>query len=77
MKKTLVLLMSMLTLGSLFAQVYSSNMLGQKLEALGGIPEYGYALDEEGSVSILYLDGVPVRKTERLQPIRIKFLYAV
>lgn len=59
--------MSLLSLGSLFAQIYSSNMLGQKLEPLGGIPEYGYALEEEGSVSILYLDGVPVKKTERLE----------
>ena len=67
MKKTLVLIMSLLSLGSLFAQIYSSNMLGQKLEPLGGIPEYGYALEEEGSVSILYLDGVPVKKTERLE----------
>ena len=67
MKKTFVLLMSLLSLGSLFAQVYSSNMLGQKLEPLGGIPEYGYALEEDGSVSILYLDGVPVKKTERIE----------
>ena len=67
MKKTFVLLMSLLSLGSLFAQVYSSNMLGQKLEPLGGIPAYGYALDEDGSVSILYLDGVPVKKTERIE----------
>ena len=67
MKKTFVLLMSLLSLGSLFAQVYSSNMLGQKLEPLGGIPAYGYALEEDGSVSILYLDGVPVKKTERIE----------
>ena len=67
MKKTIVLLMSLLSLGSLFAQVYSSNMLGQKLEPLGGIPAYGYALEEDGSVSILYLDGVPVKKTERIE----------
>ena len=67
MKKTLVLIISLLSLGSLFAQIYSSNMLGQKLEPLGGIPEYGYALEEEGSVSILYLDGVPVKKTERFE----------
>ena len=67
MKKTFVLFMSLLSLGSLFAQVYSSNMLGQKLEPLGGIPAYGYALEEDGSVSILYLDGVPVKKTERIE----------
>ena len=67
MKKTFVLLLSIIIMGSLFAQVYSSNMLGQKLQPLGGIPSWGYALDEEGSATILYLDGVPVKRTERLE----------
>ena len=67
MKKTFVLLLSIIILGSLFAQVYSSNMLGQKLQPLGGIPSWGYALDEEGSATILYLDGVPVKRTEHLE----------
>ena len=67
MKKPFVLLLSILILGSLYAQVYSSNMLGQKLQLLGGIPSSGYALDEEGSATILYLDGVPVKRIECLE----------
>ena len=70
MKKTLVLLLSFFALGSLYALVYSSNLLGQKLEVLSGIPHSGYALEENGPVSTLYLDGVAVRRTERLEGVQ-------
>ena len=70
MKKTLALLLSFFALGSLSALVYSSNLLGQKLEVLSGIPLSGYALEENGPVSTLYLDGIPVRRTERIEGIQ-------
>ncbi|MCR5443839.1 MAG: hypothetical protein K6E89_08825 [Sphaerochaetaceae bacterium] len=70
MKKTLALLLSFFALGSLSALVYSSNLLGQKLEVLSGIPLSGYALEENGPVSTLYLDGFPVRRTERIEGIQ-------
>ena len=70
MKKTLALLLSFFALGSLSALVYSSNLLGQKLEVLSGIPLSGYALEDNGSVSTLYLDGIPVRRTERIEGIQ-------
>ncbi len=70
MKKTLALLLSFFALGSLFALVFSSNLLGQKLEVLSGIPLSGYALEENGPVSTLYLDGIPVRRTERIEGIQ-------
>ena len=67
MRKTLALLLSFLVLGHLSAQVFSSNMLGQRLEVISAVPQSGYALEVEGPVSTLYLDGVPVRRTERIE----------
>ena len=66
MKKTLALLLSFFVLGHLSAQVFSSNMLGQRLEVISAVPQSGYALEVEGPVSTLYLDGIPVRRTERI-----------
>ena len=66
MRKTVLLISLLLSMSLLSAQVYRSNLLGQKLYTLGSIPQNGYALEETGDSSILYLDGKMVRVTERV-----------
>ena len=57
MKKLSVVLLILLSASFLYAQVYRSNQLYQKLDELPAIPTSGYALDVQGTRSILYLDG--------------------
>jgi len=66
MKKTALLISLLLSMSLLSAQMYRSNLLGQKLDTLGSVPTNGYALEETGDKSILYLDGRMVRVTEHL-----------
>ena len=60
MKKLSVVLLLLLSASFLYAQVYRSNQLYQKLDELPGIPQSGYALDIQGNLSVLYLDGKAV-----------------
>ena len=57
MKKLSVVLLILLCASFLSAQVFRSNQLYQKLDELPGIPASGYALDVQGTNSVLYLDG--------------------
>ena len=57
MKKLSVVLLILLCASFLYAQVFRSNQLYQKLDELQGIPASGYALDVQGTHSVLYLDG--------------------
>jgi antitoxin component YwqK of YwqJK toxin-antitoxin module len=66
MRKTAVLLALLLSMSVLSAQVYRSNVLGQKLDAIGSVPAVGYAIDETVHGSVMYLDGKIVRVTERV-----------
>ena len=65
MRKIVLLLSLLLSMSVLSAQVYRSNLLGQKLYALPSVPEQGYALEETEDGSVLYRDGAKVRLTER------------
>ncbi len=65
MKKTAVIASLLLSVSVLYAQVYRSNLLGQKLYAVSSIPSSGYALEEDGDTSVLYLDGRKVRVLKR------------
>lgn len=60
MKKLSVVLILLFIVSSLFAQVYRSNQLNQRLEELSTVPQVGYALEVNGNSSILYLDGQAV-----------------
>lgn len=60
MKKTAVVLILLLLAPSLFAVVYRSNQLQQRLEVLQAVSETGYSIDVEGNSSTLYLDGQAV-----------------
>lgn len=60
MKKVSLMLMLLMIASSLFAQIYRSNQLNQYLEELGFIPDKGYAIEVNGTSSVLYLDGRPV-----------------
>ena len=66
MRKIAVLIAFLLSMSVLSAQVYRSNMLGQKLYKLGDVPYNGYAVDETEDGSFLYLDGKMIRVTERI-----------
>ena len=57
MKKLPVILLILLSASFLSAQVFRSNQLYQKLDKLEAVPASGYALDIQGTHSILYLDG--------------------
>ena len=57
MKKLPVILLILLSASFLSAQVFRSNQLYQKLDELEAVPASGYALDIQGTHSILYLDG--------------------
>ena len=57
MKKLSVVLLILLSASFLYAQVYRSNQLYQKLDELPVIPASGYALETLGNRSVLYLDG--------------------
>ncbi len=63
MKRLLSLALVLLSASCLFATLYRSNQLGQRLEVLTEKPGEGYFLEVEGDVSILHLDGEPIRKT--------------
>lgn len=67
MKRTAVLILSLLTLFSANALTYKSNLLGQKIQAVPEIPGTGYGLDSTGDVEVLYLNGTAVRRTERVR----------
>lgn len=67
MKRTAVLILSLLILFSANALTYTSNLLGQKIQAVPDIPKTGYGLDSTGDVDVLYLDGIAVRRTERVR----------
>ena len=60
MRRVKAVLLLLFASSLLFAQVYRSNQLLQKLEELSSIPQEGYALDVNGDSSVLYLDGKPV-----------------
>lgn len=60
MKKTTLILLLLMIASSLFAQIYRSNQLNQHLEELSSIPDKGYAIEVNGTSSVLYLDGRPV-----------------
>lgn len=57
MKRLSAVLILLILASGLFAQVYRSNQLNQRLELLQAVPQTGYALEVNGTVSILYLDG--------------------
>lgn len=65
MKRLALLLSLLLSFSVLSAQVYRSNLLGQKLSKLGSVPAKGYALEETEDGCVLYLDGAKIRLTER------------
>lgn len=68
MRKLSAVLLLILSSSFLFAQVYRSNQLLQKLEVLDSIPVSGYALDVNGDKSTLYLDGrAVITVTESIQ----------
>lgn len=67
MKRTAVLILSLLTLFSANALTYTSNLLGQKIQTVPDIPKTGYGVDSTGDVDVLYLDGIAVRRTERVR----------
>lgn len=60
MKRFSVVLILLLVASSLFAQVYRSNQLYQRLEAIPSVADKGYSLEVTGNNSILYLDGKAV-----------------
>ena len=60
MKKVPLLLLFLMIASSLSAQIYRSNLLNQHLEELSSIPQTGYAVEVNGTSSVLYLDGRPV-----------------
>lgn len=60
MKRFSVVLILLLIASSLFAQVYKSNQLFQRLEANPSVADKGYSLEVNGNNSILYLDGKAV-----------------
>ena len=61
MKKLSVVILILLCASFLSAQVFRSNQLYQKLDELPAIPASGYALEIQGTNSVLYLDGnVPI-----------------
>lgn len=60
MKKLALVLLILSLASGLYATVYRSNQLHQKLEELPGVPETGYALEVRGTESKLYLDGKAV-----------------
>ena len=64
MKKLSVVLLILLSASFLYAQVYRSNQLYQKLDELEVVPASGYALEIQGNSSVLYLDGNEVVKIE-------------
>lgn len=66
MRKTVVLIALLFSMSVLSAQVYRSNMLGQKLHTVGSVTADGYSLEETAGRSVLYLDGTIVRVTERV-----------
>ncbi len=57
MRKLSAVLLLLLFSSLLYAQVFRSNQLLQRLEKLDSIPVQGYALDVNGDESTLYLDG--------------------
>ena len=57
MKKLSAVLLILLCASFLSAQVFRSNQLYQKLDELPLIPVSGYALEVQGTHSVLYLDG--------------------
>ena len=57
MRKLSAVLLLLLFSSLLYAQVFRSNQLLQRLETLDSIPVQGYALDVNGDESTLYLDG--------------------
>ena len=65
MKKTAVIASLLLSVSLLYAQVYRSNLLWQKLSIESSIPSSGYALEEDGDTRVLYLDGRKVRVMKR------------
>lgn len=60
MKRFSAALILLLIASSLFAQVYRSNQLYQRLEAIPSVADKGYSLEVNGNSSILYLDGKAV-----------------
>ena len=68
MRKIAAVLLIISFASCLYATVYRSNQLNQKLEVLADVPETGYALDVNGTGSVLYLNGEAVLKiTESVQ----------
>ena len=57
MRKLSAVLLLLLFSSLLYAQVFRSNQILQRLEELDSIPVQGYALDVNGDESTLYLDG--------------------
>lgn len=66
MKRICVLIITFLSLMPICALTYESNLIGQKLRNVTSLPDSGYAIQENGDESILYLDGKAVSRTERL-----------
>ena len=60
MKKLSLILLLLMIASSLSAQIYRSNQLNQHLEELSSIPQTGYAIEVNGTTSVLYLDGKAV-----------------
>lgn len=59
-KKGALILMLLLFPSFLFAEVWDSNPIGQKVAKKEGLENVGWEKVEEGTVSTLYLDGKPV-----------------
>ena len=60
MKRIAAVLIVLIIASSLFARVYRSNQLFQRLEEIPYVPEKGYSIEVNGNSSILYLDGEAV-----------------
>ncbi|MBR2282072.1 MAG: hypothetical protein IJ863_05570 [Spirochaetales bacterium] len=65
MKRSLSIAAMLMVLPCLFATIYRSNELGQRLEVAESMSETGYLLDVQEDVECLYLDGNLVRRTVR------------
>ncbi len=67
MRKALSAILLLILPSLLFADMFVSNELGQRLEALQSMTDSGFVLVEDGTVRALYCDGAMLWDERRLQ----------